>query len=446
MAATHNAHPIPEPWAATTDQVEPGAIDLCDIARYQAHGYPWAEFSWLREHAPVFRHETATSPGFWAVTRHADVLAVHSRPDIFINGGPILRMDTNAGLEALERQQLRNAQRYGWDPDEPFDLVYKDRPEHLDFRTVTMRRFTPRAMRRFEDHLAALARVHVAAFVERLRSGDVIDLVTELATPVPLATICGLLDIDASMWTELNKWTNVLFEPGVGHEFAQPGESLTELRRRLGKEYFDFREDLLAQRRANPGDDMVSALVEATIDGELMTQQQLHGYLNLLISAGNETTRNAITGGVLTFFEHPGARRAFTERPQELIETAVEEILRWTSPVVQFARTATADHEIAGTMISAGDTVVLWYPAANRDQRVFDEPDRFDPARDPNFHLAFGHGHHFCLGANLARWEMRAVFAELAPWLDSIEVAGPPDVAHHLHVHSYRSLPVRLAQ
>ena len=445
MATTSAPTSTSPSWAATSNDVDPTAIDLCDIARYQDHGYPWAEFAWLRDHAPVFRHATDTSPPFWAITRHADVLEVHSRPDIFINGGPILRMDSTTGLDALARQRQRNAERYGWDPDEPFDLVYKDRPEHLDFRTITMRRFTPRAMRSFEDHLAELARTHVASFVERLQSGDVVDLVAELSTPVPLATICGLLDIDTSMWTSLNQWTNVLFEPGVGHEFARAGESLTELRRRLGQEYFDFREQLLAERRANPGDDMVSALVEATIDGEPLTQQQLHGYLNLLISAGNETTRNAITGGVMAFAEDVEARRAFTARPAEHIETAVEEILRWTSPVVQFARTATADYELAGTSIRAGDTVVLWYPSANRDATVFDKPERFDVARDPNFHLAFGHGHHFCLGANLARWEMRAVFAELAPWLDSIEIAGPPDVAHHLHVHSYRSLPVRLA-
>lgn len=434
-----------QPWAAAIDQVDPSTIDLCDIERYQDHGYPWAEFAWLRQHAPVFRHETDTAPGFWAITRHADVLEIHSRPDVFINGGPILRIDSNDGLEALERQRLRNVERYGWDPDEPFDLVYKDRPEHLDFRTITMRRFTPRAMRRFEDHLATLASNHVRSFVERLQSGEEVDLVAELATPVPLATICGLLDIDDSMWSDLNRWTNVLFEPDVGAEYARDAESVRDVRRRLGQEYFAFREDLLEQRRRRPGDDLVSALVTATINDQPLTQQQLHGYLNLLISAGNETTRNAITGGVRTFAAEPLARQAFAQRTDELVETAVEEILRWTSPVIQFARTATTDYELAGTTIRAGDTIVVWYPSANRDPAAFDEPDRFDPARDPNFHLAFGHGHHFCLGANLARWELRAVFRELAPWLDSIEIAGPADIAHHLHVHATRSQRVRLS-
>ena len=188
---------------------------------------------------------------------------------------------------------------------------------------------------------------------------------------------------------------------------------------------------------------MVSALVDATIDGEPLTDQQLHGYLNLLISAGNETTRNAITGGVMAFAEHDDERRRFQADVDGLLETAVEEILRWISPVIQFARTATTDYELAGTTIAAGDTVALWYPAANRDPRAFEDPERFDVGRDPNFHLAFGHGHHFCLGANLARWEMRAVFRELAPWLGNIDVVDRPDVAHSLHVHSYRSLAVR---
>lgn len=420
-------------------------IDLADIERYKRDGYPWAQWALLREQAPVFWHETATSPPFWAVTRHADIHAVHSHPDVFINGGPILRMDSNEGLYSLERFHRRDADRHGWDADEPFDMVYKDRPEHLDFRSITMRRFTPRAMRQFEARLDELAKQHVAEFVARLRRGDELDLVDSLSTPVPLATICGLLDIDPEYWSKLNEWTNVLFEPDAGAEFALEGESVTDVRRRLGREYFDFREQLLEQRRASgpDADDMVTALVHATVDGEPLTQQQLHGYLNLLIGAGNETTRNAITGGVVAFSRHTDERERFMENPDSLLETAVEEILRWTSPVIQFARTAVEDFELAGTMIRAGDTVVLWYPSANRDADAFVDPDRFDVGRDPNFHLAFGHGHHFCLGANLARWEMRSVFRELAPWLANIEIVGAPRVAHHLHVHNVRKLPVR---
>ena len=420
-------------------------IDLADIERYKTSGYPWQQYALLREHAPVFWHETATSPPFWAVTRHADVHTVHSHPEIFINSGPILRMDSYEGLQGLARFQQRDAERHGWDPDEPLDMVYRDRPDHLDFRTITMRRFTPRAMRRFEDRLDELAKQHVAAFVERLESGEVFDLVETLSTPVPLATICELLGIDPSMWSQLNEWTNILFEPDSGADFARPGESVPDVRRRLGREFFEFRRDILDERRrAGPdADDMITALVHATIDGEPLTEQQLHGYLNLLINAGNETTRNSITGGVMAFSEHPAEAVRYASDPDKYTETAVEEILRWTSPVIQFARTAVADFELAGTDIRSGDTVVLWYPAANRDGRVFEDPERFDVGRDPNFHLAFGHGHHFCLGANLARWEMRAVFRALAPWLAEIEVVGQPDIAHHLHVYNVKKLAVR---
>jgi cytochrome P450 len=162
-----------------------------------------------------------------------------------------------------------------------------------------------------------------------------------------------------------------------------------------------------------------------------------------LIGAGNETTRNAITGGVMALLQHPDQRDLLADDPAGLVETAVDELLRWTSPVIQFARTATADFELAGTKISAGDTVGLWYPSANRDERQFPEPYRFDVRRKPNYHLAFGHGQHFCLGANLAKWELRAVFRELAPHLRHFELAGEPKRLAHLHVGAIQSLPVR---
>ena len=435
------------------DTIDLAAIDLTDIERYQREGYPWHQWAALRERAPVFWHDTENSPAFWAVTRHADVLTVHSNPEVFINSGPILRMDTYAGLEGLERFHRRDVERHGWDIDEPYDLVYKDRPEHLDFRSITMRRFTPRAMRRFEERLDALAKQHVAEFVEQLKTGEVVDLVEALSTPVPLATICGLLDIDESWWSDLNAWTNILIEPEAGAEFARDGESVADVRRRLGREFFEFRENLLTERRAAAdqaiaagepvADDMVTALVTATIDDKPLTQQQLHGYLNLLINAGNETTRNSITGGVRAFAEHPDELARFAANPAELSESAVEEILRWTSPVIQFARTVTEHFVLAGTELKPGDTVVVWYPSANRDAAAFADPERFDVGREQNFHLAFGHGHHFCLGANLARWEMRAVFRELAPWLANIEIVGSPEIAHHLHVHNVKHLPVR---
>ena len=184
--------------------------------------------------------------------------------------------------------------------------------------------------------------------------------------------------------------------------------------------------------------------MHATIDGAPLTDQQLHGYLVLLVGAGNETTRNAITGGVHALLEHPAERDRLAADPVGLIETATEEILRWTSPVVQFARTAVADHELNGVTILAGDTVTLWYPSANRDERQFADPYTFDVGRTPNLHLAFGFGEHFCLGANLARWELRAVFRELAPHLGAFEAAGPVRRHADLHVPAIHEFRVRM--
>ena len=177
-----------------------------------------------------------------------------------------------------------------------------------------------------------------------------------------------------------------------------------------------------------------------------LSQQQLHGYLTLLFAAGNETTRNAISRGILALLEHPDELARLLSDPDRFVETAVEEIVRWTSPVIQFARTATRDVELRGQTIRAGDTIGLWYPSANRDERQFDDPYRFDVGRDPNYHVGYGHGAHFCLGANLARWELRAMFNELArrDVLGRLELAGEPEWMTDLHVGTLTSQPVRL--
>ncbi|MCP5026541.1 MAG: cytochrome P450 [Actinomycetia bacterium] len=422
------------------------AIDITDVDRWVAGGYPWDDLARLRETAPIYWYERPGVPPFWAVTRYDDVKTIHSHPEVFINGGPILRIDSQEGLNALEAFRRRQADRHGWDPNEPLDLVYLDGDRHLDMRSITMRRFTPRAMRRFEEHLDELAHRFVAEFVEKARDGGELDLVNELSVPVPLATICELLDLPTDMWGQVHEWMDILFEPGAGVEYTRPGETVPDLRRRLGREFHQFRRDLIEERRQrdpDQHDDLATNLIHATIDGQPLTDQQLHGYINLLIGAGNETTRNATTGGVIALLEHPDQRARLAADPEGMVDTAVEEIMRYTSPVIQFARTATTDFDLSGTRIAAGDTVVVWYPAANRDPRAFENPDAFDVGRHPNFHLAFGHGHHFCLGANLARWELRAVFRELAPHLENLEIVGPPERVRHLHVGAIKHLPVR---
>jgi len=420
-------------------------LDITDLDRYVADGYPWHAWDVLRERAPVYWYERPNFPPFWAVTRYEDVMTVHSHRKVFINGGPILRMDTYEGLEALERFKRRQHERFGWDPEAPADMVFLDASDHFDLRLLTVRRFTPASMRRIEADMADLAARFVAEFVERAKAarGEPLDLVANLSVGVPLATICGLMGLPEDDWHRILTWTDVALFRSAADARMLPGETTRDVRRRLGREFHDYREALIDERRASDGDDLASVLVHATIDDRPLDNQELHGYISLLIGAGNETTRNAITGGVKALLEHPDERDRLMADPDGMIETAVEELLRWTSPVIQFARTATEDFVLAGTTIKAGDTVVQWYPSANRDERQFPEPYRLDVGRTPNYHLAFGYGPHFCLGANLARWELRAVFRELAPHLGHLELAGEPTRVSNLHVGAIGSLPVR---
>jgi cytochrome P450 len=317
---------------------------------------------------------------------------------------------------------------------------------------LSMSGFTRSSMKKLEDDLAELARRFVGQFVAAAqqaardggdRGDGSLDVVPNLSVGVPLATICRLMGVPERDWLDIWRWTDGLGFPTAAPKYALPGESAQATRRRLGLEYKTYLDGLIADRRSRPGHDIATALVQATINDEPLTEQQLHNYLVLLIGAGNETTRNAITGGVCALLEHPSERDRLARDPIGLNETAVEEILRWTSPVVQFARTASADTELGEATIKAGDTVTLWYPSANRDERQFPDPYRFDVGRQPNQHLAFGYGEHFCLGANLARWELRAVFRELAPHLVNFEAVGGLHRHPDLHVPAIAEFRVR---
>ncbi len=440
--------------AMSAHAVDLDEIDITTTARYVEDGFPWHEWDVLRDLAPVYRYEREGVPPCWVVTRYDDVKEVERRPGVFSNAGPILRLDSDERLQRLGEFKVRQAERWGWDPDEPLDMIYRDRPDHADFRMLSVPAFTRGAMTRLEDELAALARSFVAGFMTAVRAASVdggdrgdgsVDVVSSLSVGVPLATICRIIGVPTSDWTDILRWTDGLMFPAITATHTIGDETVADARRRLGREYKDYLDTLIAGRRREPGDDLASALVHATIDGTPLTDQQLHGYLVLLVAAGNETTRNTITGGVHALLTHPSERDRLAADPAGLVETATEEILRWTSPVLQFARTAVTDFDLSGVTIRAGDTVTLWYPSANRDERQFADPYRFDIGRDPNRHLAFGFGEHFCLGANLARWELRAVFRELAPHLADLEPVGGLRRHPDLHVPAIHEFRVRLA-
>jgi len=424
-------------------------LDIHDTDLYLTRGYPWEEWDLLRREAPVFWYEREGIDPFHAITRHADVLTVSKRSDVFVNTRR-LRLQTIAQDERQFGNRAERMAERGWDPDEPPDFIFMDDPRHRNFRLVTARRFTPAALRGLEKHFDVMSRRFAGEFAEELersaRAGEPCDFVTGFAQKLPLAAIAEMLGLPPDDWMRLKTLTNVMIgapEP----DFFRPDETRHEGMQRAVEEMTDYMVRLIHDRRARgaSGDDLSTLIVHGEVDGKPLTEQQLQGYLFVILAAGNETTQNAISGGVHALLENPDQRALLVANP-DLVVSAAEEILRWTSPVVQFARTAVEDFELAGTTIRAGEDVGMWYPSANRDETIFDEPYRFDITRDPNRHLAFGgYGAHFCLGANLARWELRAALRALIPVLPRFESAGPIERVPNLHVPAVYRLPVRAA-
>ena len=350
-------------------------------ADYAANGYPWAAWDLLREQAPVFWYERDDVEPFWAVTRYADVVTVSNHPDVFINGGPRLRLTLRGKPEPVRAGMDEFCRERGWDPDEPPDMVFMDNPRHL-----------------------------------------------------------GLEPDD---WKRILVWSEALVGD-IDPDYRRPEESRGATTYRAMYEMRTYIEALITESREHGAarGGVIDHMVHTPVQGSLLSDQQLIGYLFLLIGAGNDTTRNALSGGVAALLDHPDECERLLADPT-LIPQAVEEILRWTSPVGSFLRTAREDFVLAGTRIAAGDTVGLFYPSANRDDRVFPDPYRFDIARSPNRHLTFGFGTHFCLGTNLARIELQASLKALLPYLGHIELAGAPVQTHQTHVMGYERLPLR---
>lgn len=432
---------------ATTATAEPTSLDQLDIhtiSLYEQHGYPWAAWDRLREEAPCYWYDRDGIAPFWAITRHSDVKSIGSNSNSFVNGGGRLRiksLEIDGRYAAAREKKLA---MYGWDPAVPEDMVFLDNPAHVAMRQLTVRHFTPARCRDMANELAENATDITNEFARRLESGETPDLIHDFAVGLPLMTIASMMGLERDDWADIHRWTDAMFDHN-SMRFALPGEERRPMRRRLHAEFHGYVADLIERKRHNPGDDLSTVLVQAKVEGRRLTEQELHGYLRLLISAGNETTRNALSRGVLGLIDHPDQVDRLTSDPDRFVDSAVDEILRWTTPVIEFARTATREVELHGQTIKAGDHVALWYGAANRDPRVFDDPHSFDIGRSPNDHLAFGHGGHFCLGANLAKWELRAAVRALAESevLHRLERADEPEWLTDLHVGAYRTALVR---
>ena len=410
------------------------SIDIHSTSRLQSEGYPWEAWDLLRRDAPVYWYERDDIEPFWAVTRYDDVHFVGSNDRLFINGGDRLRLAAAADDRESRERSLKRIRARGWDPDEVPDLVYMDKPRHTEFRNLAARSFTPKAMRALETHLEEYASRFTGEFVALLEQRGEADLVEDFAVKLPLATICDIMGLRVDDWSRIHTWTGAFFESDAEvMRLAHEGESIDELRFRLSMEFYEYCAATADRARAAQDGSLTARVANGEVEGQALTAQQLHGYLVLLIGAGNETTRNAIAGGVAALLQHPDQLDLLCNNAG-FVDTATEEILRWVSPVIQFARTATDDVVLGGKRIRAGETVGVFYPSANRDESAFDEPYRFDITRSPNYHQAFGHGAHFCLGANLARWELRATLRALLPVLPRLRLVGEPQRVGHLHL------------
>jgi len=384
------------------DFVDP--MDLVDPARYARNGYPHAAWTRLREEAPVCYFAPEGYEPFWAVTKHADIQFVASQPARFSNAHGLFIMPAGS-------------------PGQPSEMVVTlDPPRHGPMRGVAIRRFSPRAIRARQEEIERITVEILDAVVASDDSGE-FDFVERIAAPLPIAVMSWILGVPSEDWGLLFRWTNEVIGKD-DPEFRRPGETPLDTIRRARGEMHAYLGSLIEQRRREPGDDMVSHLIGAEIDGQPLTEEQLLLYCELLVEAGNETTRNAISGGLLAFTENPAEWEKLRDHP-ELMPDAVEEMLRWVSPIIHFTRYTTQDSEVRGVKIPEGEKVAIFFASGNRDEEVFDDPFAFRVDRRPNPHLAFGFGEHFCMGAHVARVELETIFRHLLKRLEWFEPAGP---------------------
>ncbi|MEJ7582630.1 MAG: cytochrome P450 [Acidimicrobiales bacterium] len=404
--------------------IDPDSIDLGDFEFWsQPTEVREATFRALRRHRPISFHtepafdEMPEGPGYWSVVRYADVMHVSRSPQLFSSAKGTNVPDLPEALNEL----------FG-------SMINMDSPRHTRLRLLVNRGFTPRMVNRLEQGVADRAR----AIVDAVAPLGTCDFVTDVAGPLPLQIICDMMGIGPSD----HQWVVDQSNKILGAGDPEYGEGI-QTAFQAGWELYEYAQALGQARLETPADDITSALMHAEVDGERLSAGEFGSFFILLVVAGNETTRNAISHGLLALTRHPDQRAIWMAEPDVVTPLAVEEIVRWASPVIHFRRTATADTEIAGQPIAQGDKVVVWYNSANRDEDAFPNPYRFDVRRTPNEHVGFGAGGpHFCLGAHLARREITVLFTELLRRLPDIEVTGEPAMLLSPFIHGIKHLPV----
>jgi cholest-4-en-3-one 26-monooxygenase len=399
-------------------------MDLADVDLVNPDVFvpsvPHELFAELRRRSPVFWHEKdeGDGPGFWSVMGYHDLVAVNRDPATFSSykGGSLMM---NWEGELLDQQRLM--------------MLNMDPPMHTRYRRLVNKGFTPRMVNELEATIGARARQLVAD----ARSKGEFDFVSDIAAELPLQVIAELLGVPQEDRHKVFDWSNRMVGSNDPEFLEAP-----ELAQAAAIELYLYADALTAERKANPHEDLVSILAHAEIDGDRLSQPEIDLFFLLLAVAGNETTRNLLSHGMLALMENPDQRRLLIDR-SDLLDSAIEEMLRYASPVMHFRRTATRDTEIGTQRVREGDKVVFWHISANRDEDVFVDPDRFDVARSPNEHVAFGGGGaHFCLGANLARVEIRTIFSELLREMPGLELAGEVQRLRSNFINGIKHLPV----
>ena len=408
-------------------------LDIITARRYGERDYPHAEWTRLRRESPVHRFHPEGYQPFWAVTRHADIIEVSKQPELFRSAGRFILVPRPPEVEASEDDGLSE--------DPPLRmLVNMDPPEHRDYRRLVSAWFTPRAIARLERRLHEIT---AEVFDTWARDGRDVecDLVNDIAAIQPLRMITEILGIPREREDFVMRVTQENF--GIEDPELQRDDSADDGRLGFLTEAFAFLDEITTDRRQNPRDDLSTVLAQATLDGEAVPTFELFSLYFLIMVAGHDTTRNAISGGVRALLEHPEQLAKLRAHP-ELLDSAADEIVRWTTPVNHFSRTATRDTVLHGTPIQEGDSVALFYASANRDESIFDDPFAFRIDRTPNPHLGFGIGEHFCLGASLARMDLRIFFEHFAKRVERIELTAPLELSHASFVGGPKRMPVRI--
>ena len=420
---------MPRPTAVPLDQV-----DLSDLDAF-ARNEGWGQFDVLRREAPVhWNPEPAPGSGFWSVTRHDDIVAVDRDAETFTSSQYVNMEEVDDDLKDLRRSILET-----------------DGARHRALRKLLQRDFGARTLVRFEDFLRGLTWGTVDAALRHSPSGE-FDFVKQISADFPIQVLARMLDVPDEHTTQLIDWGNKMIgntDPDYAEVLMTDAESdkykHLPFRSPAALEVFSYGRELARKRKGGDGEDLVSHLVNRRPeDGEPLSATDFDNYFLLLVVAGNETTRHTISQAMLALIEHPDQLARLQDEP-ELIPTAVEEMLRWASPVYHFRRTATRDVELRGQQIRAGDKVVMWFASGNRDEDVFDKPYDFDVTRHPNDHVTFGKGGpHFCLGNALARMEIRLMFETLLPRIKTVELTGDVTRVRSNFVNGIKSFPVRM--